>query len=181
MRNVVILWLQSWNTDVWFLFLFIRPVLAAVSTQGSSGIKSQIHCFGAGNSRPLAPFLSTRAIFPFALEPSVVRSGVWALSLFWHPKPWCVWVWATWHIFIQPNLSTSSGPQDKPPAFFCLFICTLFSSFPIVFYYGSVFFGGAGLGELVSQAPSNPAFRSDTFCRGELEYMGQSFYLFSCP
>ncbi|KAF2985562.1 hypothetical protein EK904_009075 [Melospiza melodia maxima] len=82
---------NSWNTDVWFLFLFIRPVLAAVSTQGSSGIESQMHCFGAGNSRPLAPFLSTRAIFPFALEPSVVRS---------------------------------------------------------VFYYGSVFFGGAGLGEL---------------------------------
>lgn len=35
MRNVVILWFQSWNTDVWSLFLFIRPVLAAVSrTQG---------------------------------------------------------------------------------------------------------------------------------------------------
>lgn len=101
--------------------------------------------------------------------------------LFWHPKPWCDCVWATWHIFIQPNLSTSFGSQDKPPAFYCLFICTLFSSFPIVFYHGSVFFGGAGLGELLWQAPSNPAFLSDTFCRGELEYMGQNFYLFSCP
>lgn len=80
MRNVVILWLQSWNTDVRSHFLFIRPVLAAVSTQGSSGIKSQIHCFGAGNSRPLALFLSTCAIFPFALEPSVIQSGVLALS-----------------------------------------------------------------------------------------------------
>lgn len=85
------------------------------------------------------------------------------------------------HIFIQPNLSTLSGPQDKPPAVYCLFICTLFSSFPIVFYCGSVFFGGAGLGELLWKSPSNPAFHSDTFCRGELEYMGQNFYLFSFP
>lgn len=165
MRNVVILWLQSWNTDIWSLFLFIRPVLAAVSTQGSSGIKSQIHCFGAGNSKPLAPFLSTRAIFPFVLDPSVVWSSVLALSCS-GTKPWCDWVWATWHIFTQPNLSTSSGPQNKPPAFYCLFICTLFSSFPIVFYHGSVFFGGAWLGKLLWQAPSNPAFLSDTSAEG---------------
>lgn len=96
-RNVVILWLQYQSIDVWSFFLFIRPVLVAVSrTQGSSGVKSQIHCFGAGSSRPLAPFSSTCAIFLFALEPSLCYGAVsWlcpSISIQNHGVAGCEWL-----------------------------------------------------------------------------------------